>query len=441
MEFLLPLAVVALLVGLNGLYVAAEFALLSAPRQLIERRAAAGHRLAAWAHRALSEPRLQVRYVATAQLGITLASLGLGMYGEHTLTELLAPHLEPLGTARWVAAHSLATALALGLMTYCHIVFGEIVPKSLALMRPEAAMLGIARPMRWTLGLLYPLVLVLEGAGQAILRLLGIERRQNTTNYYTPEELEYIVRESQAGGKLQPESGQVLRELFTFEDLTAGQVMTPRVHLHGVPSDATVEQLRQVLVEDRHTRYPVFEEDLDHIRGVVHIKDLLRLLMAGRRLSRADIRPVAFVPETAGLNTVIEAMRRTRTQMVVVMDEHGGTAGLVVSGDLAAEMVGEMGEGDETEEEVYRGTDGTVRAAGTLRLEELGQHLGLVLEHEEVDTVSGLVLALLDRPPAVGDEVHWSGIRFRVSAVEGHGVAECVVRLDKPPAPDQPPLN
>lgn len=441
MDLLLPLAVVAALVGLNGLFVAAEFALLSAPRQAIERRAAAGHRLAAWAHRALREPRLQVRYVATAQLGITLASLGLGMYGEHTLARALAPYLEALGAARWVAAHTLATALALGLMTYCHIVFGEMVPKSLALMRPEAAMLGIARPMRWTLGLLYPLVVLLEGAGHAILRLMGIAHRQNTSNYYTPEELEFIVRQSQESGKLQHESGQVMRELFAFEDLTAGQVMTPRVHLTGVPSEATLEELRQVLRQDRHTRYPVFEEDLDHICGAVHIKDLLRLMMANRRLTRADVRPVAFVPETAGLDTVIEAMRRTRTQMVVVMDEHGGTAGLVFIDDLAEEMVGEMGEGARAEEEVYRGTDGRLRAAGTLRLEELGQHLGLLLEHEEVDTVSGLVLTLLDRPPAVGDEVAWSGVRFRVSAVEGHGVARCVVWLDQPAAPDPPPLS
>lgn len=441
MDLLLPLGVVAVLVGLNGLYVAAEFALLSAPRQAIEHRAAAGHWLAVWVHRTLREPRRQVRYVATAQLGITLASLGLGMYGEHAVTQLLVPRLEALGAARWVAAHSLATALALGLMTYCHIVFGEMVPKSLALMRPEAAILGIARPMRWTLGLLYPLVLALESTGHAILGLLGVEPRQNTSNYYTPEELELIVRQSQEGGKLQPESGQVMRELFSFEDLTAGQVMTPRVHLTGVPGGATLEQLREVLRHDRHTRYPVYEEDLDHIRGVVHIKDLLRLLIAGRPLSRADVRPVAFVPETAGLDTVIEAMRRTRTQMVVVMDEHGGTAGLVALDDLAAEMVGEMGEGEGVEEEVYRGRDGRLRAAGTLRLEELGQQLGLVLEHEEVETVSGLVLALLDRPPAVGDEVAWSGVHFRVNAVEGRGVARCVVWLDEPAAPDQPPLS
>ncbi|MCC7264777.1 MAG: HlyC/CorC family transporter [Candidatus Latescibacteria bacterium] len=433
MELLRPLLVVGVLVSLNGLFVAAEFALLTAPRQAIERRAAAGHWLAVWVHRTLREPRLQVRYVATAQLGITLASLGLGMYGEHTLARTLAPHLEGLGTSRWLTAHALATLLSLGVMTYSHIVFGEMVPKSLALMHPEAAMLGIARPMRWTLGLLYPLVLALEAAGRATLRLMGLSHQPGTSNFYTPEELEYIVRESQEGGKLQPESGQVMRELFDFEALTAGQVMTPRVHLTGVPAGASLEQLRQVLAEDRHTRYPVYEEDLDHLCGVVHIKDLLRLLIAGRPLSAADVRQVAFVPETAGLDTVIEAMRRTRTQMVVVMDEHGGTAGLVVLEDLAAEMVGEMNEGTAVAEEVFRGRDGRLRAAGTLRLEELGQHLGLVLEHEEVETVSGLVLALLDRPPAVGDEVRWSGVRFRVSAIEGHGVAECVVLTDRPP--------
>jgi CBS domain containing-hemolysin-like protein len=356
------------------------------------------------------------------------------MYGEHTLAQILARHLEVMGASRWVAAHTLATALALGLMTYCHIVFGEMVPKSLALMHPESAMLGIVRPMRWTLALLYPLVLALESGGQAALRLLGIARRQTTSSYYTPEELEYIVRESQEGGKLQHESGQVMRELFDFEALAAGQVMTPRVHLAGVPSNATLDQLRELLRQERHTRYPVYEENLDHIRGVVHIKDLLRLLIAGRPLSPADVRPVAFVPETADLNTAIEAMRRTRTQMVVVMDEHGGTAGLVVIDDLTAEMVGEMAEGEQAEEEVYRGRDGRLRAAGTLRLEELGQHLGLALEHEEVETISGLVLALLGRPPSVGDEVRWSGVRFRVSAVEGHGVARCVVWLDRPAA-------
>lgn len=440
MDFLVPLLVIAALVLLNGLFVAAEFALLSAPRQAIERRAAAGHRLAAWVHQTLSDPRLQDRYVATAQLGITLASLGLGMYGEHALAGGLAPLLEDLGATRWIAAHTLATALAMALLTYCHIVFGEMVPKSLALMHPESAMLWIARPMRWTRAALYPLVVVLERLGAAILRVVGIARQRTTSSYHTPEELELIVQESQAGGMLKPESGRVLRELFDFEALTAGQVMVPRVHITGVPLDASLEQLGEILRDARHTRYPVYEDDLDHIAGVVHIKDLLRLLLARRPLARGDVRPVAFVPETTELDTVLEAMRRTRTQMVVVMDEHGGTAGLVAIDDLSSEMVGQVGDGGRVWRDFYRDPAGRLHVQGTLRLDELGEQLGLSLEHGEVDTVSGLVLTLLDRPPRVGDAVSYAGVRFEVIAVEGHGVAECVAALaEGPPSRIAPP--
>ncbi len=432
MDFLVPFLVVVFLLLCNALFVAAEFALIGAPRPALKRRAAAGDQRAAWVYRTLTEPRLQDRYIAAAQIGITLASLGLGMYGEHALAAGLAPYFEQLGAHRWIAAHSLASAASLALLTYLHIVLGEMVPKSLALMQSEATVLRIARPMRWAEFILYPLILVLNGLGNLLLKAMGIGRQDHSGSYHTPEELEMIVQESQAGGLLKPESGKVIRELLDFQALTAGQVMSPRVHLRGVPARAGLEQLREILRQERHTRYPVFEEDLDHICGMVHSKDLLRLLIAGQPLGTADVRPVAFVPESAGLDTVIDAMRRTRTQMVVVMDEHGGTAGVVVIDDLAAEMVGEMSEGEAITEEIFRGRDGRLRAAGTLRLEELGQHLGLDLEHGEVETISGLVLALLDRPPAVGDEVRWSGIYLRVSAVEGHGVAECIVAPEGP---------
>lgn len=434
MDFLVPFLFVTFLLCCNALFVAAEFALIGAPRPSLKRRATEGDRLAAWVYRTLTEPRLQDRYIATAQIGITLASLGLGMYGEHALAAGLAPYFEGFGLHRWIAAHSLATAASLTLLTYLHIVLGEMVPKSLALMHAEKTVLRIARPMRWAEFVLYPLILVLNGLGNLLLRAMGINRQEYQGGYHTPEELELIVQESQDVGLLKPESGKVIRELFDFGELTAGQVMTPRVHLTGVPAGASLEELRGLLRQDRHTRYPVYEEDLDHILGMVHIKDLLRLLVAGQPLGEGDVRPVAFLPETADLNTVIEAMRRTRTQMVVVMDEHGGTAGLVVNDDLIEEMMGEMAEGEHSEAEVYRGRDGRLRAAGTLRLEELGQHLALALEHEEVESVSGLVLSLLDRPPAVGDEVRWSGVCFRVSAVEGLGVARCVVWTEGPAA-------
>lgn len=433
---LVPLIVIAVLILLNGLFVAAEFAILGAPRASIERRAADGHPVAQTVQRILHDPRRQDRYIATAQLGITFASLGLGMYGEHALAEWIAQQLASVealsGLTRLVAAHTLASVVAVGVLTYFHIVVGEMVPKSLALMHAERTVLWITRPMLWIKTAMYPLVVGLNGLGNGILRLMGVRRQLTTSHYLTTDELQFIVQESQAGGKLRAESGRVLRELFEFAELSAREVMVPRVHVQGLPLGATPEQMAAVLREETHTRYPVFEGDLDHIAGVVHIKDVLRLLRDGQPLTPDQVRAPAFVPETAELDRVLEAMRQARTQLVVVMDEHGGTTGIVTIEDLCDEVVGQVEEDLDEIPEILMDADGRLHVAGTVRVEEVGEHLGLDLEHEDVDTVSGLVLALLDRPPRPGDAVVWEGLRFEVEAVEGHGVERCVVTLEPP---------
>jgi CBS domain containing-hemolysin-like protein len=440
MEVLVPLVVIAVLVLLNGMFVAAEFAIIGAPRPAIERRAAAGNAVARLVSRILHDPRRQDRYIATAQLGITFASLGLGMYGEHAVAEWLAHLFEGLGmgsTAGWLSAHTLASVLAIGLLTYLHIVVGEMVPKSLALMHAERTVLRITRPMLAVKAVTYPLVVGLNGLGNGVLRLVGIRREVSASHYYTPEELQYIVRESQEGGLLRAESGQMLRDLFAFGELTAGEAMVPRVHVTGLPLGAPPPELRARLLGSRHTRYPVYEGDLDHIVGVVHIKDLLRLLQAGRPLAREDVRATAFLPETVELDRVLEAMHEARTQLVVVMDEHGGTAGILTIEDLGAEAVGEVEEGPDEPPEIVRDGEGRVLAAGTVRLDEIGEVFGHELEHEEVDTVSGLVLALLGRPPLVGDGVAYEGLHFEVVEVEGHGVERCVVSALPPKEGDE----
>jgi CBS domain containing-hemolysin-like protein len=440
-EFLIPILVIVVLVLLNGVFVAAEFAIIGAPRAAIERRAAEGQATARQVRRVLHDPRLQDRYIATAQLGITAASLGLGMYGEHTVAEWFDELFIGLGmseVAGLITAHTLASILAVGVLTYLHIVIGEMVPKSLALMHAEQTALRISGLMRAVKAVLYPLVIGLNGLGNGILRLVGIRREFSASQYYTPEELEYIVRESQEGGLLRAEAGRMLRELFTFGELTAGEAMVPRVHVTGLPLGAPPESLRERLLEDPHTRYPVYEEDLDHVVGVVHIKDLLRLLQEERPLSREDVRPTAFLPETIELDRVLEAMHRARTQLVVVMDEHGGTAGILTIEDLGAEAVGEVEEGPGERADLVRLTEDRADVAGTVRLDEVGELFGRTLEHGEVDTASGLVLALLERPPEVGDAVLYEGLRFEVTAVEGHGVERCTVTLrPAPPAPEE----
>jgi CBS domain containing-hemolysin-like protein len=314
-----------------------------------------------------------------------------------------------VGAPAWLMSHGLASVVAIAILTYFHIVVGEMIPKSLALQQAEHMALWITPPMLWIKTIVLPLVVVLNGIGNGVLSAFGIHRgRQNADQYYTPEELQLIVQESEERGAIRSESGQMLQVLFDFANLTADEVMVPRVRIVGLPLGATPERIRELLGTQPHTRYPVFEQDLDHIVGLIHIKDLLRLLLR---------------------DTVLSTMRRERTQMVVVIDEHGGTSGVVTFEDLFEEVVGDIDAGPGSAPAPYRDDAGRWRVHGTMRLDELGQLYDLDLEHEDVDSVSGLILTLLGRPPQVGDAVRYDRLTLEVTKVKGHGVEEAAVSL------------
>ena len=422
--------IITALILLNALFVAAEFAIVGAPKTSIDKRAADGNKLARVVQSVLRDPQKQDRYIATAQLGITVASLGLGMYGEHVLADGIYHYLGGSGGPAFLVSHTFASVAAVAILTYFHIVVGEMVPKSLALQRAETLALWITPPMLWTKNLLYPFVVGLNGLGNLTLRLMRVQRKvSHAEQYYTAEELSLIVQESEELGALRTDSSQVLQELFEFGDLTADQVMVPRVRITGIALGATTDEIREVLGASPHTRYPVFEHDLDHIVGMIHIKDVLRLLLSNESLAAEDARPLPLMPETAELDDVLDTIRRERTQMVVVLDEHGGTAGIVTLEDLFEEVVGEIAESPTDAPPYYRDASGRLRVPGTMRVDEVGQQFHLDLEHEEVDSVSGLVLTLLGRTPVVGDKVRYERLEFAVTAVKGHGVDECAVGL------------
>lgn len=432
LDAVVPTIIIAVLILLNGLFVAAEFAIVGAPRPAIERRALLGDRRARLVSRILGDTREQDRFIATAQLGITLASLGLGMYGEHLLATWLAEFFEGLGAGRWIAAHTLGSIVAISVLTYFHIVVGEMVPKSLALQRAEHTVLWIAPVMRVVQVMAYPLVVLLNGIGNGVLRVLGIRRDPHGADQYrTPEELAYVVHESQEGGLLRGEAARVVAELLDFGDLTAGEIMVPRVRAVAIPRGASHDELRALLRERPFTRYPVYEETIDSIVGMLHVKDILRLLAAGDSSQPMPLRTLPFVPSTASMDGVMAAMRQANAQMVVVLDEHGGTAGIITSEDLFEEVVGDVGDDGNKPREIRRDAEGGggVVADGVVRLETLGDELGVPLEHPEVDTAGGLVLSLLGRAPRVGDVVNFAGVRIEVVAVAGHGVSEIRARL------------
>jgi CBS domain containing-hemolysin-like protein len=424
------LIIITLLILLNGVFVAAEFAIVGVPRASVDRRAADGNRLARLVQSVLRDPQKQDRYIATAQLGITVASLGLGMYGEHVLAEGIYHFFGDAGMPAYIASHSVASVLAVAILTYFHIVVGEMVPKSLALQRAETMALWITPPMLWLKNALYPFIVALNGLGNLTLRSFGVRRQvQHAERYYTPEELQIIVQESGELGALRSDASQMLQELFEFGDLTAGQVMVPRVRVTGIEVGTSANDVREILGTRPHTRYPIFERDLDGILGMIHIKDLLHLLMNGEPVTAAHARPLPLMPETAELDDVLDRMRKERTQMVVILDEHGGTAGIVTLEDLFEEVVGDISEGPADVPPVYRDASGRLHVPGTMRVDEVGQQFDLDVEHEDVDSVSGLVLTLLGRIPQIGDAVRYERLLFEVIAVKGHGVDECAVSL------------
>jgi CBS domain containing-hemolysin-like protein len=420
---------------LNALFVAAEFALIGASRMTLERLSSSGDGLARHVLRVVSSARRQDRYLATAQLGITIASLGLGMFGEHALATYLVDHVPAMALIGGAAA---ATFVSLCILTIAHIVVGEMLPKGMALQDPVRVAKLAHWPMYTSLLLFYPFVIVLNGLANLLLRLIGVRRQQNThEQIYSPEELQLIVEESEKGGTLQAESGRILQELFEFGDLTASQAMVPRVRVIGIPVGTGPEELRVIARTHRRTRYPVYELDLDHIIGMVHVKDLLQCMLRGESVTVARTRRMPVVPETATLDMVLETMQQAHAHLALVVDEHGGTAGILSLEDLFEEVVGEIDEGQSSAPETTKDADGSIRVAGTLRLEELGQQFDLELEHEEVESVSGLVLALLDRLPAVGDTVQYGRIRVEVTATSGRGVREARVWLLPEPTEDE----
>lgn len=439
-----PVLVIGLLLVVNGFFVAAEFALAAAPEARIARLAEEGASGAQRLLAILRNARSFTAYISTAQVGITLASLGLGMYGEHAIAAWLVHPLEELGGWGTAAAHAIATVIAVTLLTYLHVVLGEMVPKSLALAEPAMAALRLASVMQVAQVLFGPLTMLLNWAGDRLLRLAGIPPADARARLVSSAELEYIVEESTVSGLLEPTEQIYLENVLDFGERTLGQVMTPRTRMQILPAEATLDEVLETICEHGYSRYPVYEGDRDHIIGVLYVKDLARLISQGAQSIdlRTLVRPAYFVPETVLLEQMLQRFRSEHIQIAIVVDEFGGTAGLITLEDLVEELIGEIQ--DEFDEEIPPLAEiapYTLRARGDLLIDELNQLYGLALHHEEADTIGGLVMAHLGRIPAAGECVVVDRIEFEVEAVEGLAINTVLVRLPVPsPLDDEAPL-
>ncbi|HLF89650.1 MAG TPA: hemolysin family protein [Anaerolineales bacterium] len=443
-ETLTPIFIISILILLNAIFVAAEFSIVAAPRTRIAQLADEGNEAAQITLKTLIEPALQNRYIATAQIGITIVSLGLGMYGEHVAAEWILHFIERFWDFTELAAESLAhtisTILAVGFLTYLHVVLGEMIPKTLALQSPQPTVLRLARPMS-IMGIVFlPFVSILNALGNMIVRALGIIPPGQGERLFTPEELEYIVEESSDGGMLEPAEQLFIENIFDLEERTVEQVMTPRTQIVGIPIHASFPDILRRICETRKSRYPIYEGNLDQITGVLHIKDLARYRnRAGEdELDLKQLaRPILFVPASLHLAQMLIRFRKEAAQFAVVLDEYGGTAGIISLEDLVEEVVGEIqDEFDREIQPIEELSGGVLRVRGDVILDELDQLYDLELESGDAYTIGGLVMSLLGRIPMPKDKVIHQGIILEVESVERLAVQS--VLMHRPLEPSEP---
>lgn len=448
-EVLVRLFSVFLLIAINAFFVAAEFSMVSVRRSRINQLVDAGDIQA----RTVQDLQQSIdRLLSTTQLGITLSSLALGWIGESAMAVLVADWLLqlPLPEAnRQALSHSLAIPVTFFLLAYLQIVLGELCPKSVALLHPEQLSRFLAAPSLAIARFFNPFIWILNQSTRWLLRLVGIQYTdQGWHNQVTSEELQRIITTSTESTGLEAEERELLRNVFEFGDVSVGEVMVPRTNITAISREATYATLLQEVAQSGHSRYPVIGESLDDIRGIIYFKELAIPLSEGTLtpsgLIQDWIRPVRFVPEYMLLSELLPLMQRSRQQMVMVVDEYGGTAGLVTLEDLIGEILGDTAEPVDREElSIQILDDRTFVVQAQMNLEEVNELLNLELPvTDDYQTLGGFLLFQLQKIPQPGEILRYRDWEFTVISAEGPRLHQIQIQrleaLDPPTEPDLP---
>jgi magnesium and cobalt exporter, CNNM family len=422
------LAVVVLVVA-NAFFVAAEFALVSARRTRIEAMIRQGDRKAKAVKAAQQD---LYRQLSAAQLGITVASVLLGFVAEDTVAYFFRNWLASLPT--WLAflgRAGVASVIALSLISFLHVVFGEQAPKAVAITHPEAVSRWVATPLLVFSWITRPATGLLNSSANYLIRLMGIKGASpELERIHSPEEIRMLVEQSEEGGSLQEEDARLLEGVFEFSEKTAQEVMTPRTQMAALEADLTVEAAADQVAITGRSRYPAYTESLDEIIGVVHAKDILGALRSrpGQTI-RTIMRPPLFVPGTREVEDVLADMKRLKTHLAIVLDEYGGTAGLVTMEDLLEEIVGPIYDEHDPQDRVGP-SDGAPRLDGSMPISEFNTEYEAALDDADYTTIGGYVFGQLGRLPRVGDRVVVGPFTLEVVEMEGRRVK--TVRLHSP---------
>lgn len=433
---LLTWLIIVVLILINALYVAAEFAAVSVRRGQIRSLAQEGSVVARKLLPTLEKSHRLDSYIATCQIGITLSSLVLGAFGQAQVALDLAAVLQASTGMQAVAAHSTAAVVVLVLLTATQVVFGELVPKSLALQFPTQVSLLTYFPTAWSEVLLRPFLFVLNGSGWFILRRLGLSQGASHRHVHSPEEIDMLIAESSDGGLLEPDEHRRLRRALRLGRRNARQLMVPRRRIEALDLMATADQVLEKVAASPYSRLPVYRGTVDHVVGILHTKDVAQHYARHGRLDTVQplLRPVVRIPATVTGDRVLSLLRENRARMAVVIDEYGGMEGILTFEDVLTELVGDVADefkGEEAGPE--RLPDGRVRLSGDLRLDEAGEWTRASWEGYDAVTVGGRVAAELSRIPKVGDRARVNGVEVEVERMDGPTVVSV---LATPAVPD-----
>ena len=417
-SFFLKLLAVLVLVGINAYFVAAEFALVAVRRTRIEQRVRGGDRRARYVLESLDHPD---DFISAAQLGITVASIAIGYIAEGTIAALIEPYLQwihysvgvPVLGNLSLTGHLVATLITLIIVTYLHVVLGEQVPKMIAIQNAEPVALWTVRPTQIFGKVLRPFIKFMSGSASSVTRLFGIPPTSMHAMPHTPEEIRLLIEQSQEEGQIEAEQEQMIAGVFDFPDILAREVMTPRPDIKALDVTATLDEVLNTLIEEGHSRMPVYEEDLDNIVGVLLVKDMLPYLVGSKGEGfqfREVMREPYFVPDTKPLGELMTEMRTENVHLMIVIDEFGGTEGIVTMEDLLEEIVGDIyDEYDEPEPEFEITPEGEILVDGGASIDEINEKFDMALSSADYDTVGGFIFGTLGRIPVKGDRVSVNG--------------------------------
>ncbi|MCA0983654.1 hemolysin family protein [Halobacillus yeomjeoni] len=415
MEITIKLLAVAILIVLTAFFVASEFAIVKVRKTRMEARAAEGDKKAKKALKLINNLDY---YLSACQLGITITALGLGWLGEPTLDVLLHPLIDQFNLPSGLT-HTISFAIAFFIITFLHVVLGELAPKTLAIQKSEVITLLLARPLIWYSKMMYPLIFLLNGSANVLVRLFGLQTAKESDEVHSEDELRHILTQSYQKGEINRSEYTYVDRIFEFDNRTAKEIMIPRTEMEVLDINDSIKTIIREMRTNRYTRYPVVDDDKDHVLGIIHMKEFFYEDVEKQGSLEPFIRPALKVFENVPIHDLLVKMKKARTHMAVLMDEYGGTAGIVTVEDILEEIVGEIRDefDHEEEREIKRLKNGHFLLEGKTSIQDINEFFDVNLDHNDIDTISGWIYTR-DYDAREGTVITSDQLQFKVVDME-----------------------